>query len=119
MADIKTSIDLGSTFQLIQEIKKGIKQKCNVEIFDENKDIFNRGLCIRITTKNYKTKDFMYFERVITEKELIESPENTYYGVIKHIIDTANDLFRKGQSRQSNADYCPCCDSHNCTCNAC
>jgi hypothetical protein len=117
MTNIKTSIDLTPTFRLIQEIKQGIKQQCCVEITDA--DVSGRGLRITIQTKNYKTKEFMYYQRVITERELIKSPENIHTTIIKHTITEANNFFRKKQERQTNADYCPCCDSHTCTCNAC
>jgi hypothetical protein len=112
MADI----NLESIFALIQEIKQGIKQKCYVELFNKDVGVSETGLCIRIQTKNYKTKEFMYFERIITEKALRESPENAHHNVVRYIIDAANDFFRKEQEIQNNADYCPCCDSHTCTC---
>lgn len=113
--DIKTTINLEPTFRLIQELKQGIKQKCCVEIIDSGV----RDLCIEIRTRNYKTKEFMYFQRIITEEELIMSPESLHSIIISHTIDEANDFFRKEQEKQSNADYCPCCDSHTCICNAC
>jgi hypothetical protein len=116
---LKTTINLESTFRLIQEIKKGIKQKCYVEITDADVNISGRGLRIIIQAKNYKTKKVMYFQRIVTEKELIKSTGNTHTTIIKHTINAANNFFRKEQERQTNADYCPCCDSHTCTCNAC
>lgn len=116
---LKTTINLESTFRLIQEIKKGIKQQCYIEISDDNINKHNRGLCITIQTKNYRTKNFMYHQRIITEKELIKSTGNSHTLIIKHIIDDANNFFRKEQKKVNNADYCPCCDSHTCTCNAC
>lgn len=119
MADIKTNLNLKPTFRLIQELKKSIKQKCYIEITDADINVSGRGLRIIIQTKNYKTKKFMYFERTITEKELIESTGNSHTLIIKHIIDDANNFFRKEQKKVNNADYCPCCDSHTCTCNAC
>lgn len=119
MTNIKTNINLNSTFHLIQEIRQGIKQKCYIEISDTDVGTKGLGLCIRIQTKNYKTKEFMYFERTITEKELIKSPEHIHTTIIKHTITAANNFFRKEQERQNNSNYCPCCDSHTCTCNAC
>ena len=113
------NINLTSTFNLIQEIKKGIKQKCYIEITDDNINKLNRGLCITIQTKNYRTKEFIYYQRIITERELIKSTENSHTTIIKHTIDAANNFFRKEQEKVNNADYCPCCDSHICTCNAC
>lgn len=119
MTNIKTNINLEPTFRLIQELKQGIKQKCYIEITDADVDVSGRSLRIRIQTKNYKTKEFMYYQRVITEEELIKSPENLHTTIIKYIINTANNFFRKEQEKQNNADYCPCRDSHTCTCNAC
>jgi uridine phosphorylase len=119
MADIKPNINLTLIFQLIQEIKQGIKQQCYIEITDADVDVSGKGLRITIQAKNYKTKEFMYYQQIITERELIKSTRNLHTTIIKHIIDAANNFFRKEQEKQSNADYCPCCDSHTCTCNAC
>jgi sugar-specific transcriptional regulator TrmB len=95
--DIKTTINLESTFRLIQELKQGIKQKCCVEIADSSV----RGLCIRIRTKNYKTKEFMYFQRIITEDELIMASEGLHSIIINHTINEANDFFRKEQTNDN------------------
>lgn len=99
MADIKTNINLIPAFNLIQEIKKGIKQQCCVEITDDIINKSNRGLCITIQAKNYKTKKFMCYQQVITEKELIKSPENIHTTIIKHTINAANNFFRKEQEK--------------------
>jgi ATP-dependent Lon protease len=105
MVDIKTNINLSSTFHLIQEIKKNIKQQCWVEISDDTINKLNKGLCITIQAKNYKTKESMYYQRIITEKELIKSPENIHTTIIKHIINTANNFFIKEQTK----DICEEC----------
>lgn len=99
-SDIKTTINLEPTFRLIQELKQGIKQKCCVEITNSNA----RDLCIRIQTKNYKTKRSIYFQRIITEEELIMSPESLHSIIINHTITEANNFFRKEQEKQNNVN---------------
>lgn len=115
----KTYIDLEKTFNLITKIKQGIKQECRIELFDANVDVSGRGFGIRIQTRNYKTKEYMYFQRMITEREIIILDKFLYDNLINKLIEEANHFFRKEQEKQNNANYCPCCDSFTCTCNAC
>ena len=100
-------IDLGATFCLIQELRQGIKQTCDIIISDNDVNVSNRGLCIIIQTKNYKTKEPIYFQRTITEKELIETPGNLHSSIVNHIITDANGFFKGGGSW--SPDSCPKC----------
>lgn len=115
----KTHIDLEKTFNLITKIKKGIKQECCVALFDVNLGVSDRGFRIRIETRNYKTREYMYFQKTITEREIITLDKFLYDNLIDKLIKGANHFFRREQEKQNNANYCPCCDSHTCTCNAC
>jgi hypothetical protein len=129
MPNLELNVGLKSIFALIQKLKQGIKQKSYIEISDADIGVSGRGLCVRIQTKNYKTKEYMYFQKTITEEEIItiDNPlyDSLYSNLINRIIEEANYFFReeqeepRGRYKQNNANYCPCCDSFTCTCNAC
>ena len=97
---------MGAVFTLIQKIKKGIKQKCHVEISDTDSGISGRGIRILVRAKNYKTKEFMYTEKIITEKEVRAPPNHLHThphdNPVDELIKEANYYFRKEQE-----NYCP------------
>lgn len=95
---IQTNIDLNSTFALIKEIKQGIKQKCYITITEANINVSEVGLRIIIQTKNYKTREPIYFQRTIPEINLIHADKKIHYNIIRKTIDQANNFFRKEQT---------------------
>ncbi|MBW1800674.1 MAG: hypothetical protein JRJ85_08085 [Deltaproteobacteria bacterium] len=98
MLDLKTNLDLKSIFDLIQKIKKGIKQKSCITITESDNYTVEPGLRILIETKNYKTKEYMYFKRNISESELIHTERDLHYTIIEKTIEEANDYFREEQT---------------------
>lgn len=99
---IQTDLNLKTTFALIQEIKKGIKQKCYITITEADIGVSEIGLRITIQTKNYRTKENMYFQRTINERELIHSDREQHYVVVKRTIDKANQYFKEEQIKKTN-----------------
>ena len=87
------TVDLGLTFNLIKKIKKGIKQKCTVNITDSNVP-GNLALCIEICTKDPKTKKFLCFERVVNAVELGYISEEMQLITVENIINEANKYFK-------------------------
>ena len=96
---IKTNIELGATFALIQKIKKGIKQKCNIEISTTDVGVSGQGLRILVQAKNYKTKEFMYTQKIVTEEEMVTIHNRQQDYLINSLIEKANYYFRKEQSK--------------------
>lgn len=94
---IKTNIELGEVFKLIQTIKQGIKQKCHIEITDADVGVSGIGICIRIQARNYKTKQPMYVQRTITEKEIVILDNRLYSSLVNRVIEEANYYFREEQ----------------------
>jgi len=99
---IQTDLNLKTTFDLIQEIKKGIKQKCYVTITETSIGVSEVGLRIIIQTKNYRTKENMHVERTIPEINLIHADREPHYTIIKKLIDEANKYFKKEQINAVN-----------------
>lgn len=95
--NIRTDLDLKSTFDLIKEIKKNIKQECYISITEADINVSEVGLRITIQTKNYKTREPIYFQRTIPEIDLIHADKKLHYATIKKTIDEANRFFRKEQ----------------------
>ena len=94
-----SNIDLKEVFTLIKTLKQGIKQKCSIEITDSDVGISDRGLRIRVEGKNYKTKKYMYFERIITETEIfnLDGHYDSHSNLINNTIKKVNYHFIKEQ----------------------
>lgn len=96
-SDLNSTSALKSMFYYIQKIKQGIKQKCHIEITDADVDVSGAGFYIRIQTKNYKTKQPMYVQKIITEEEIITLDNELHNSLINKIIKEANYYFREEQ----------------------
>ena len=88
------NLDLKPVSDLIRTIKKGIKQKSYITITESDTD----DLRIIAETRNSKTKEYMYYQKTITTKELLNMDNHLHNVIIDSFIEEANHYFEKEQS---------------------